>query len=200
MNRKNSIENQKLEKEINVLSEEISRAWILLESFNALRLHSGLNIDVYSEYSYFFYTVYTSFYNEFIYSVSRLHDSSKDSLSIVKLLRRCVACNPTVQEEEILDSIAKNSTGKKIKEIRDKLGRAHLDSKVSSNLEKQKRILKECTIELVELQKYLKLLTEALETVSLRLSKPLLLLRPHDYIAHDIRRLFEKLNKEIKEK
>lgn len=190
------MDKQKFKKEIDILEQELSSAYCWFYAFRGIQEHLNLNTKTYEQYSNFFYTVYLSFYNELIHNVSRLHDTSKDALSLLKILRKLKEHEIiTEQERKLFDQIEGSEIKNKIMIIRDKLGRAHLDGKCSINSEKQNNLYEKCMIEPIELLNYLRLLLEALRTIALRLDQHTVLLEPYSTISSEIKEIFQKLSK-----
>lgn len=190
------IDKKKLEKEIDVLGSEIAKAYILTFALQELIEQSHINFNVYIKYHEFFYQTYSSYHNELTHHISHLQDTSRDSLSIIKLLNRSKDYNDqlSVEEGNILSQLIDHEIGKKIKVIRDKLGRAHLDYKIALNPDKEQKIYEQNKVTLMEIIQYLELLTKALTIISRRLDIPIAdFLKPIPSLRGDIRRLFEDL-------
>lgn len=186
---------KKLEKEIDAIARDVSNAWSYLYAIRELLDQANINKNTYKKYQHFFDATYIAFYDELIYALNRIHDSSRDSLSLINILKKLAQAGMLTSEEaEMLARIEQDTTRKKVKKIRNKLGRAHLDGKVSTNLEQQDRLQKECAIEMNEFAAYIELLKKALEIISERLDKPLCLLKPLVPIRTEIRELFRKLS------
>ena len=187
----------KLEKEVDALGQEISKAHILIFALSEIIKQSNLNFNIYKKYWGFFSLSYNLFWNELIHNISRLQDTSRDSLSVVKVLKRHVYDiddEKSNQEKEILEKIEKSDTNKKIKRLRDKLGKAHLDGKISINPGKRHDIWKKNKETLGNIVVYLELITQGVEIISCRLDETILLLKPYDLIKKHIKNLFNSLN------
>ena len=186
----------KIEKNIDVLGSEIARVHTLIAAISEIVKQCNLNAEVYKKYSKFFDDVYYAFYNELIHTVSKLHDKSRDSLSIVRMLQ-ANKDKKSIREEAILQQICEHDAYKKIKIIRDKLGRAHLDAKISINPGKQRELYEAHKIALKNIAEYIELMTEALETISERLDIPILLSKPSVPIKREITEIFNELNSRL---
>lgn len=192
-----NIDKIKYEEKINVLGKEIRQARILILALHEMIEQSNATFAVYEKYYTFFSLVYYSFYNEIIHAVSRLHDTSRDSLSIIKMLNENIEFDDdlSANEKKILDQIQSNDSCENIKVMRDKLGKAHLDGKVSINPAKQKEIYERHKIELNDITKYINLLVKALEILSQRLDQSIAhFLLPNTPIRREIREMFEHLS------
>ena len=185
----------KLEKEINVLGEQIYKVHILMLAIREIIQQSNLNFDVYKKYYDFFDLTYRSYWDELIHNVSRLQDMSRDSISIVKILNRNIEIGDekSVYEKDILKKIQDFGVSEKIKVLRDKLGKAHLDGKVSINIEKQNKLWDENKTALKDVCEYIELLTKGLEVISCRLDKPIFFTKPNTPIKRQIVELFNDL-------
>ncbi len=187
----------KYENKIDVLGEEIAKLNILIFAIKEMIKQSEECFEVYKKYNDFFYLTYQLYHNELIHGICRLQDRSRDSLSIVKMLEENIKNHndkQSRQEKKVLDQINECDVSEKIKALRDKLGRAHLDGKVSINLDKQKKLYEENKIELKDNERYIELLTKALELLSDRLQKPMHFVSPLSSISREIRELFHALS------
>jgi len=186
---------RKLEREVSVLSEQISNAHILILEISEIINQFNLNFDVYKEHCNFFTRHYNLLWNELIHNISRLQDATPGVVSIANILERNMKLDDKMvgRECKIFEKIKESDTGKKIKVSRNKLNKAHLDGKASINPEKQRKLWEKNKTKLGDVATYVELLTKGLEVISFRLDIPIWLFKPNTSIRRNIRKLFKDL-------
>jgi hypothetical protein len=183
---------------IEVLGQELAHIHIYLEAISEIIEQSNVHFNVYKKYHEFFSRVYYSFYDQLIHGISRVHDGGKKSLSIVKLLEKNLESyddDLTAQEKTILDGIKNNPIGKKIIKIRNALGKAHLDDKVSTDIKIREKFYEENKSTLAEKKSYVALLDQALCLLINRLDQPIMCFVVNTLIRSQIRKMFENLSR-----
>ncbi len=185
----------KIDKQLEVLELEVVKIHHILDALREIIKQSKDCFIVYKKYHTFFSYTYYAFYNEVLHGIHRLHDTSRDSLSIVKILITLSGLDDNFSEDEkiILDKIKTHSLNKKINTLRNKLGRAHLDGKASLNKNKQNVVFEKSKVSLYEIEEYLELLQKGIETASYRLEQPRWLNRSRSEINLEIRQIFKVL-------
>jgi hypothetical protein len=185
-----------LKEEIDVLGIEIANSWNLLYALDRLIVLINEQPDVYNKYNEFWYMVYCSFYDALIFSICRLQDKSRDSLSINKIYMRLEKAGcMTDQEKEIFNEIKNCDMRTILLDIRDRLGRAHLEGKLSINIKKQKELRDQSKITCKDFSNYLEILTRALEILSVRCSENIIKiqLKPHPMVHKELSEIFNLL-------
>ena len=193
------IDKTKRDKQVNVLASEINELEKHISAIQELINQSNSNFEVYKNYYNFFYDIYNSYHNEIIYGIGRLIDQSNDSLSITNLLKEGIEKKDSLADDEakIHTVIKEHPMHKKIKQNRNKLGKAHLDKAIATNPQKQMKIYDQYKYELKETIEYVELLKESVEIISWRSSNPICcLLTYNGPIKKEIRNIFEKLAKQ----
>ena len=131
------------EQKLDVCGNEFSTLYISLDGLKEIVEQSNDNSDVYQEYGVFFDHTYNAYHNELIRRICRLQDESRDSLSIVKMLKENIQNykdendEQVQREQDILKRIGDIPLSKALKIFRNKLGRAHLDGQNSINQKTQ---------------------------------------------------------------
>lgn len=183
--------------ELDVLGQEIAKAHMKIRELHVLIEQCDANFDVYTKHHEFFYSVYFAFFDELIHTISRLHDTSRGALSIVLVLEEYIKSYPHdaqfEEERTILEEIENHPTRTKIKNLRNKLGKAHLDRTIAMNPKKQIDFYGSNKTDLKSIYKYLQLLTRALELISQRFDKPTWYLPSNTLDALKIHHLFASL-------
>lgn len=185
----------KIDKQLEVLEQEVVKIHHILDTLREMIKQSNNCFIVYKRYFNFFSFTYYAFHNEVLHGIHRLHDTSRDSLSIVKILMIFSEMNDSFSEREkiVLDEIKSHPLNNKIKILRDKLGRAHLDGKISLNKKKQDLLFEKSKVSLYEIEEYLELLQNGIEIASYRLKQPRWLNRSRSEINLEIRQIFKVL-------
>lgn len=186
----------KYEKQIDALGKEIYRVWEQIYIIQELINQSHDNLPAYAEFHSFFFEIYRLSHNEIIYGINRLIDNSGGSLSVIKMLKWInnhddVKAN---KGKEVLESLTSHKSYDKMRTLRDKLGRAHLDGEYGIDEKKAADLHESSAGPLNDTIEYLKLLTEALEILAERLDIPFKFLPPIPTVSPVMRKLFEKIS------
>lgn len=186
---------EEYQKKLDALANELQTPYICFVALKELKKLFDENYDVYQKYNQFLYYTYYAYYDQLIHSISKLIDTSKGSLSIIKILNSNIQINDerAKEEQQILSKIESNPTYNKLKTIRNKLNRAHIDGKIAINIEEQSRTYEENKLELIDIEKYTLLLTKALEALFLRLDISITLFKPNVSIKKELQELFKNL-------
>jgi hypothetical protein len=187
-----------LNKEIDVLGKELALLEITKIAYKEWINQIDSRRDIYEEYPELFFLIRKSFYDQIIFSLSRLIDSSTGTLSIKKLLRRHISMKDSLSGEgkKALSKIDESKFFKKIKLIRDRLNRAHIDEKIALDQEEYNKIVEQCKIDFAEIEEAITELKKYLAIISDRLDMPIAaFLRPQTSIRAEIIKLFKSLKK-----
>ncbi len=190
------LDKSKYEKQLITLGQEIATCYTTLEIIKELFKQFKENDEIFQKYSLFLYSTYFAFHDQLIFNINRLHDESRDSLSLLKLLKKNLqqyGDNNSEEETKILKTIKNNIVYEKSKKLRNKYGKAHLDRKVSINEEKRKKIYEENKIKHQEYYNYIKLLEKAKNILYRRLGIICLEMTIQDHTPQQIKKLFKVL-------
>ena len=98
--KRNQMDKKRLEKEIDILGKELWHLQNYVNGFKTITGQINSNQEIYVCYNTFLFYVHQSFYREIILSISRLTDSHRDSISILKILQRHVLIGDDLSDYE----------------------------------------------------------------------------------------------------
>jgi hypothetical protein len=119
--------------------------------------------------------LYERFWASAIFSACCFIDSSPGSMSIMKLLDHNLNTyndSISINERDILEKIRLSKIPSKLKNLRNKLGRAHIDKVIAINRQKQQHVYEKNKLHVAALRQFSGLVDRALEILSQRSSKP----------------------------
>ncbi|MBX9922485.1 MAG: hypothetical protein K2Y01_00100 [Rhabdochlamydiaceae bacterium] len=186
------------EKLIDSLGREIAVLYEICGGLRELVDQTKSYPEQYEKFKTFFYITYRSWYHEVYHGVSRLIDTSKGAVSLIKLLKTEEKDKPTGRrelqkiEKELSKRIEENEIAKKMKNFRDKkLG--HKNKQLVLNAVLANQFFEENQLNLDDVEALLHVLGDALKKASERSSFRILTL-PVTPIRAEIRNLFEHLS------
>jgi hypothetical protein len=197
MIQKNQTENLKntidlKDSEFDILAQKITKIYMNLDAYEEIINQCHLHPNIYKKYFLFLEYTWHAYFNEVIHGISCMFDKNSDTLSIVQMLQKYRVS----KTDYFLKAMQESKVHKYTKTIRNKLGRAHLDYKISIDTTKQEELYKSINLTIEELYCYLDLLKEALSALAKTLDIPTTYLRPLPTIRSQIRSLFEELSEQ----